>query len=119
MEMLPIVARLEGSRKSPVPTMLVTTSDDAPTRPIFFPPPPCIVVPSVLDALDVVLAVLHFDAVGVVAEARERVVPSLQRFQVADPGTVRGARGFARHHHRDAGRVGHHAGSNRATGELR
>src|SRR6478609_9992385 len=105
--MLPMLARLTGSRNSPVPTMLATTSDEAPTRPIFLSPPPCMIAPSGLHALHVVLAVLHLHAVGVVAEAGEGVVPRLQRLQVADPGTIGRARGLARHHHRDARRIRH------------
>src|SRR6476619_2689693 len=116
--MLPIVARLEGSRNKPVPTMLVTTSDDAPTRPIFFPPPPCMVVASSLHALHVVLAVLHLDAVRVMAETGEGMVPGLQRFQVANPRTVGAAGGLAGHHHRETWGIGRHAGRDRAVGKV-
>src|SRR5207342_2028706 len=107
MEMLPMLPRLEGSRNNPVPTMFVTTSDDAPTNPIFLSAEPCIsAAASGLDALDVALAVLDLDTMRVVAESGEGVVPGLQRLEIADPRAIGRARGFAGHHHRDAGRVG-------------
>ena len=74
--------------------------------------------PCLAQALHVVDAVAILDAVRVVAEAGEALVPRRQRAQVAEIRTVVGAGRLARHEHRNAGRVGHDAGREHAIGEL-
>src|SRR5262245_66428951 len=110
---------LDGSKKSPVPIMLPATSIVACTSDIFLPGSPTGASRrTLLQALDVVDAVPVLDAVRIMPEPGELLVPGGERLQVAQIGTIGRAGRLAGHEHRDAGRIGDDARGEDAIGQL-
>ena len=72
----------------------------------------------VFETKNVICAVFNLDPVGIVPEARKFAVKGLQRFQIAENGTVRRTGILARHQQRNSGRIRNHAGCHRTVGDL-
>ncbi len=86
--MPPTCARLTGSGNTPVPIGVAGDEHRACVKFIFRPRPrsrgSCLLLCAGLEALHVVDAVAVLDAVRVVTEAGEALVPRAQRLQVAE-----------------------------------
>src|SRR6266550_6704521 len=105
-EIAPTCAMFVGSMMMPEPIMFTATMNVSCIRDIFLAAVATISSALFGHAVDVIGPVVLLSPFDFFGKAREPLTPLLDRAQIGEPGTIRGADVFPWHHDRNSGRVG-------------